>query len=224
MKNPSGKTKAMEEEQTFLSILWVTPSCPSATPAGKTQHPHDLQVSGHAESFQKCLRGRTQPSCQEHRSVTLNSALKSSVQSPHPLPCGRHCKEPCLVFFPKSPNWKSDHLGCSQTSVKSKSRVFASLLLVNFNFCGLFFFKRGVGALQVNISGKRKKQKQTQKTNQSPHMSALPAQRKETQPARCEEQQDLPKRLSNNLGFQKYSASGHSPCSPFSFFIHLHQQ
>lgn len=72
-------------------------------PAGKTWHPHALQVSGHAESLQKCLPGTTQSSCGEHRSVSLNPTLESSVQSfPHPLPCGRHCylltPKDCFLF------------------------------------------------------------------------------------------------------------------------------
>lgn len=139
MKNPSGKTKAMEEEQTFLS--------PShgliPTPAGKTWHPPALQVSGHAESFQKFLPGTPQPSCQEHRSVSLNSALKSSVQTPDPLPWGRHCKEPSYLLSPKGcflsqkPKLKVRSSGLQPDICQVQEQSLC--LRVNFNFCGFFF-------------------------------------------------------------------------------------
>lgn len=127
-----------------LSILWTTPWCPPTTPTGR----HDIHMlcrllamlspsrSASLEQPSPAVRSTGQSAWTQPRnhlsSLLTPYAVGDTARSP-PI-----CLVPRAAFFPKSPNWKSDYLDWSQTSVKSKSRVFSSgWILTSVDFSSL---------------------------------------------------------------------------------------
>lgn len=95
MKNPSWKTKDMEEGHTFLPPSYGLLPGVHQPPQLVGHNVHVLcRFLGMPSPCQKCLPDAAHPGSQENRSPSLNPVQKSSVRSPHSLPCGRHCKEP----------------------------------------------------------------------------------------------------------------------------------
>lgn len=95
-KGCSGHEKAVLKKQGHrgraddpVSILWTTPWCPSATPAGRTWCPRSLQISRHAESLPEVPPWRSPP--------WLSGA---QVSQPEPSPQIMH------PFLPSLPLWE----------------------------------------------------------------------------------------------------------------------
>lgn len=150
----------MEEEQTILSPSYGLLPGVHQPPQLVGRGIHVLcRFLGMLSPRQRSLPDAAPLGCQEHRSAGLNPAQISYIRSSYPLPCRRCCKEPSYLlgpkgcFLPQKPNLEVRLPGLEPDVWQVQEQSLC--LRVNFNFCGFFFLKHGVGTFHVNTSGKK---------------------------------------------------------------------